>query len=77
MKKGTLTGVFIAAASVGGAHYGITGFEDVLNSVDIGLTGGFGALVMDVFHSWRSESSESRDAKNESTPIKPDQIGPS
>lgn len=53
----TLSSIFIAASVVGGAHYGITGFENEINSFGVGLAAGFGALVMDIVNNVRASNS--------------------
>jgi hypothetical protein len=54
MKLRTLTGIFLAAAAVGIAHYAVTGMEDVIASAKIGVAGGWGALAMDVYRTLRN-----------------------
>jgi hypothetical protein len=54
--KGTLTGIFAVVAAVGAMRYGIDGINghaDFLNSVNVGFTAGFGALLYDIFRHFR------------------------
>ena len=52
--KGTLTGVFAAAAAVGTVHYGITACESILASAYVGMHAAWGALAFDVFRTIKS-----------------------
>ena len=57
-KTKLIANIFTAAAIVGSLHYIITGFENGINSIGVGLTGGLGALVMDIVTTFRSSNDE-------------------